>query len=398
LEVLKKDPDLSQAEAFPPQTLAITVKANKKVGGAPLLDSILYLDMDGDGVEEAAITLFSGGTAGNVGFLVYRQATPAPKLIAYQDGYKMGLRVEQGKLVVAQAFYSGWEPNCCPSGLTLVTYVLQNTTLQPLAKRSEGDNQFLDLTVSHFYTLLNDRKFEEAYQLLSPAYKAANPYPAWSAGFATTRKIMAQAKLEPAAANTVRVTLTSTDATAGGEISRNFSGTWKLGWQAGTGWLMGEPDIKEVSPTPTVRKGGVVLPLFQPFYQDLKNNAKLALLLPTYLGENEPKLTVYAAYTKTNGPGYSVKIGYTPDCDANACYIGTFSARPDDGATEPTAKPLKLSNNITGYFTEFGCGASCSDSSLSWTQNKVRYDFSYKAGKQETLLKIVNSAIDNGPL
>ncbi len=56
-----------------------------------------------------------------------------------------------------------------------------------------------------------------------------------------------------------------------------------------------------------------------------------------------------------------------------------------------------LASNITGYFTDATCGANCSDSTLVWEQNDVRYTVALKAGKLETLVKIANSAISIQP-
>jgi hypothetical protein len=203
------------------------------VGGHPLLDNIIYLDMDGDGVEEAAITLNSGGTARNIGFLVYRQATPTPQLTAWHDGYKLGLLVEAGRLVARNALYAGWEPNCCPSGFSFDTYTLQDEQLHLVAHREEGIADVQAATVEHFYELLGRKELKAAYALLADAEQAANPYDAWVAGYADTLDIQATATADPATPNTVRVDLSATDRTAdGGQVVRRFTGTWELVWLA----------------------------------------------------------------------------------------------------------------------------------------------------------------------
>jgi hypothetical protein len=235
--------EVSQVEGRP----YVTVRA-AGVGGHPLLDSIVYIDMDDDGAEEAAIPLYSGGTAGNIGFLVYRQATPAPQLTAWHDGYKLGLAVEAGRLVARNALYAGWEPNCCPSGLSFDTYTLQNQQLHLVAHREEGFAEMQTATVEHFYELLGRKELQAAYALLADTEQAQTPYNAWAAGYADTLAIQATTAADPATPNRVRVDLAATDHTAdGGQVVRHFAGTWELVWGgAGHGWMLANPQLQAV--------------------------------------------------------------------------------------------------------------------------------------------------------
>ena len=62
------------------------------------------------------MTIASGGTAGDVGFLVFR-ATPSGWQVALaRDGYKVGLFRVGGDLVSSQPIYKANDPNCCPTG------------------------------------------------------------------------------------------------------------------------------------------------------------------------------------------------------------------------------------------------------------------------------------------
>jgi hypothetical protein len=205
--------------------------------------------MDDDGVEEAAIPLYSGGTAGNIGFLVYRQGTSAPQLTAWHDGYKLGLAVEAGRLVARNALYAGWEPNCCPSGFSFDTYTLQKGQLQLVAHREEGFVEMQTATVERFYELLGQKDLQAAYALLADTEQARTPYKAWAAGYANTLAIQATTAAEPATPNTVRVDLAATDRNPdGGQVVRHFAGTWELVWGgAGHGWMLANPQLQAVS-------------------------------------------------------------------------------------------------------------------------------------------------------
>jgi hypothetical protein len=218
------------------------------VGGIPQLDQIVYVDMDGDGVEEAAIPLFSGGTAGNIGALVFRMGARAAVLADWIGGYKLGASVEQGRLVVSNALYEGWEPNCCPSGRSYDTYVLQNGKLALVAQRAEGIGDARPQAVQRFYDLLASKDYPGAYALLSATMKAANPYDAWVAGYANTLAIQASVAPDPSSPEFVRVELSATDTTPdGGQLARRYAGAWRTVWEpARPGWALADPAIAEV--------------------------------------------------------------------------------------------------------------------------------------------------------
>lgn len=244
--VLSADPNLS-AEQVEGQLYVNVTAPDAQTGGHPLTKDVVYVDMDGDGVEEAAIPLNSGGTAGLVGFLVYRQATPVPQLAAWQNGYKLNLSTENSQLVVGNALYAGWEPNCCPSGLRYTSYKLQNGQLQVVASRDEPNPGMQITTVERFYQLLSAGSLSEAYTLLAADYRQANPYQAWAAGYATTSRIDATVG-QGSGPDRVQVELDATDLEpSGAEVTRRFSGSWRLVWSPELpGWLLTDPQIQPV--------------------------------------------------------------------------------------------------------------------------------------------------------
>jgi len=214
--------------------------------GIPLVNDVLYVDMDGDQTEEAVIPLSSGGTAGNAGFLVYRHGQPT--FVAQQRGYQQRLSAAEGRLVATDALASGWEPDCCPSGTRVRTYQLQGDQLQVVNEQSAGNAEMQDDTVQHFYDLLNKRDFEAAYPFLGEDFQRKRPFDGWADAYTMTVRTDAEVTLDPSAADTVRVALTATDRTAGGgQKVQKFAGTWKLEWMADRGhWVLDEPNIKLV--------------------------------------------------------------------------------------------------------------------------------------------------------
>jgi hypothetical protein len=79
-------------------------------------DQVICHDFTRDGQADVAVTIASGGTAGDVGFAVFR-ATPTGWQVALgRNGYKLGLFRVGGDLVSSQPIYEKNDPNCCPSG------------------------------------------------------------------------------------------------------------------------------------------------------------------------------------------------------------------------------------------------------------------------------------------
>jgi hypothetical protein len=79
-------------------------------------DGVLCFDLTADGRNDMALSLFSGGTAGDVGWLVFVPDGARWRLAASGSGYKLGLRRLGSGLEVVQPVYRKKDPNCCPSG------------------------------------------------------------------------------------------------------------------------------------------------------------------------------------------------------------------------------------------------------------------------------------------
>lgn len=409
-DVFKADPALEvktlPGASGPQATPYLTVKADNTVTGSAWVEGILYLDMDGDGVEEAVIPLGFGTIDTN--FLVYKQATPAPKLVSWGGGFDIKLNNELGQLQVIEPIQTDWEGECCPSGWLYTNYNLKDGKLNQLSRKSVGRIERIPGTVEHFYALLNAREFEQAYKFLSPDYQKANPFRNWQAGYATTRKISAKAKSDPNAPNVAQIELSATDANNQTETTKGFTGSWKAIWSGDSkSWLLDSPSIKEApAPTPdaaTVLTKAKVINPFQASLQNLKRQVqgRIPVLFPTYLTPDEAALSKYFGNLEgADSSGYSYILGATPDCGGGtACRFGTFVAETPLQTPQPIrGTPNALANNLTGYFVPYTCGANCSDSTLTWQQGNVRYTIGLKTAKLEELIKAANSAITNGPV
>jgi hypothetical protein len=79
-------------------------------------DRVICFDFTRDGRIDLAVSIASGGTAGDIGYVVFR-GTPAGWRVALTGGgYKLGLARAGGDLVATQPVYKRNDPNCCPSG------------------------------------------------------------------------------------------------------------------------------------------------------------------------------------------------------------------------------------------------------------------------------------------
>ena len=214
------------------------------LSGYALVDDVIYADLDGDGAEEAIVLVDSGGTGGLLGFLLYREADPAPRLALVRSGYKLDITIDGDKVAIDEPNYVGFEANCCPSSTTRTLNVLEGDRLVTLATETEP-NDVQEPTVWAYYMTLADRRYEDAYQFLSPAYQAANPFGPWKAGFAETERV----EVETSAGRTpseVAIQVTATDRRpGGGTITQRFRGTWILIWSAEKKrWLLDTASIQ----------------------------------------------------------------------------------------------------------------------------------------------------------
>ena len=119
--------DFAQVPAV--QTLA------RQVGGEPDTQAVLFADLTGDRRDEAIVPITSGGTLGNLGYVVLtmRSGAPAPILTATRDRSSPGgiqMSLVDGKLVKTAARYGPDDPLCCPSTLVKTTYRWDGSALQ----------------------------------------------------------------------------------------------------------------------------------------------------------------------------------------------------------------------------------------------------------------------------
>jgi hypothetical protein len=80
------------------------------------VDAVVCFDLTRDGRMDLALTVFSGGTAGDVGWAVFVGTATGYRLSLVRTGYKLGLFRVGADLVESQPVYRNGDPNCCPTG------------------------------------------------------------------------------------------------------------------------------------------------------------------------------------------------------------------------------------------------------------------------------------------
>jgi hypothetical protein len=77
---------------------------------------VTCFDFTRDGRPDIAVTVSSGGTAGDIGWIVLVRKGRGWRLAHSEGGYKIGLVRTGGDLVSTQPIYRTDDPNCCPTG------------------------------------------------------------------------------------------------------------------------------------------------------------------------------------------------------------------------------------------------------------------------------------------
>ena len=81
------------------------------------LETVACRDFTGDGQVDMEATFFSGGTAGDVAWVVFRRAGSAWKLaLARLHDYKLSLAFHGLDIVETLPVYNKGDGNCCPTG------------------------------------------------------------------------------------------------------------------------------------------------------------------------------------------------------------------------------------------------------------------------------------------
>jgi hypothetical protein len=103
----------------------------RRLGGEVTAEDILYADLTGDGQEEAIVPISSGGTAGNLAFIVlgYRDGELVALLSETPEGSSVRVELEDDRLVEVLPVYGPGDTPGFPSRIKKVHYIWKNGAL-----------------------------------------------------------------------------------------------------------------------------------------------------------------------------------------------------------------------------------------------------------------------------
>ncbi len=123
--------------------------------------------------------------------------------------------------------------------------------------------------------------------------------------------------------------------------------------------------------------------VFLPIAAGLRKSA-VPVLLPGRLPADDAH-GLRAELRSAGKAGYAIDLDYSADCNgASACYLGAVSGRRSDGSKLP-GTATKLANGTTAYYVQGACGASCSNSTMTFDTGGDRYVFAAKGASQAYL-------------
>ena len=112
-------------------------------GGQFIQRSVIYADLTDDGVDEAIVPISSGGTFGDVGFVVLEASGAGTKtllkVLPLGETHGVAVDVVGGQLVLTQGVYGPEDPNCCPGMVRVTTYVWNGTSLAVQRIKTEAN-------------------------------------------------------------------------------------------------------------------------------------------------------------------------------------------------------------------------------------------------------------------
>ena len=101
-------------------------------GGEVQPDAIVYVDLTGDGMEDAVVPVSSGGEGGDIAVFVYGfvDGTLTELLKAQPEESSIDADVENGQLVTTEGLFAEGDALCCPSTIRHTSYAWNGTALE----------------------------------------------------------------------------------------------------------------------------------------------------------------------------------------------------------------------------------------------------------------------------
>jgi hypothetical protein len=104
----------------------------QQTGGTYTQANVLYADLTDDGAEEAVVPVSSGGTLGDIAFIVLTPGGDSARallMVVPAGANGVAVSIEGGKLVATEPVPGPDDPECCPSQIRTTVYVWDGSAL-----------------------------------------------------------------------------------------------------------------------------------------------------------------------------------------------------------------------------------------------------------------------------
>lgn len=102
-------------------------------GGIYVQGSVLYADLTGDGAEDAVVPVSSGGTLGDIAFIVLALGDGGTETLITVEpdgGGGISVSIEDGQVVTLEPAPGPDDPECCPGQFFRKVYVWDGSSLR----------------------------------------------------------------------------------------------------------------------------------------------------------------------------------------------------------------------------------------------------------------------------
>lgn len=142
--------------------------------------------------------------------------------------------------------------------------------------------------------------------------------------------------------------------------------------------------------------------IFRLLFPALRYDTRIPIFLPGVLPSVSTAFhPLHASLSSSSANRYSIRLSrIEAPCSRNdSCWIAELSGVPFEVTTVlRRGEPVPLAAGMHGYYLEMSCGKDCKQGTLSWLHCDHLYALELRDGTPKTLVEIVNSAIENGPL
>jgi TonB family protein len=136
--------------------------------------------------------------------------------------------------------------------------------------------------------------------------------------------------------------------------------------------------------------------------EELKKISTVPLRIPNYfpyksgLSAKERKMRIYTEMIISENT-FGLSLCLSKDACHSLYYYAEIYGEKITPQTEKFefGKKVQLAKGITGYFTDISCGSSCGPPYIEWEEKGYRYIAMLDFAEVDTLVKFVNSAINN---